>query len=123
MYPEEEEFNLDEQALLDVQEFCSGRTDEKPHSLLNFTLTISLHECNGDGGRENSIDLSCYFPQEYPNSKPELFVRSQSLNRETQRELNEKLKLSYNCNSWLWRTMHIASTTMDSGKWGNVHCS
>lgn len=91
MYPEEEEFNLDEQVLLDVQEFCSGRTDEKPHSLLNFTLTIRLHDCNGDGGGENSIDLSCYFPQEYPNSKPELFVRSQSLNRETQRELNEKL--------------------------------
>ena len=32
MYPEEEEFNLDEQALLDVQEFCSGRTDEKKKS-------------------------------------------------------------------------------------------
>ena len=91
MYPEEEEFKLDEQVLIDIQEFCSGRTDEKPNGL-NFTVIISLHlDCEGHSKKVSTIDLSCYFPQEYPYSKPELFARSQSLNRDSQRNLNEEL--------------------------------
>jgi len=92
MYPEDEEFKLDEQVLVDIQEFCSGKTYEKPNGL-NFSLTIrlQLHSSQGTFEKGSAIDLSCYFPQEYPNSKPELFVGSQNLNRETQRELNENL--------------------------------
>lgn len=91
MYPEEEEFKVDEQVLSDIQEFCSEKTDEKPNGL-NFSLTISLIECgNGNPDENKTIDLSCYFPQEYPNIKPELFARSQSLNRENQKELNDDL--------------------------------
>lgn len=103
MYPEEEELKLDEQVLLDVQEFCSGATEGKPNGL-NFSLTISLHlDCREDpADKANTIELSCYFPQEYPKSKPELFARSESLNRETQKELNENL------NSYL--------STLDSGE-------
>ena len=87
MYPEEEEFKVDEQVLADIQEFCSEKTDEQP-SGLNFSLTLQVE---GNSEKQDTIDLSCYFPQEYPNSKPELFVRSQSLDRDTQRELNESL--------------------------------
>ena len=92
MYPEDEEFKLDEQVLVDIQEFCSGKTDEKPNGL-NFSLTIRLQLDSTEGTFEKggAIDLSCNFPQEYPNSKPEFFVRSQNLNRETRRELNENL--------------------------------
>ena len=91
MYPEEEEFKVDEQVLADIEEFCSEKTDEKPTGL-NFSLTLQV-DINGEGNSEkqNTIGLSCYFPQEYPNSKPEFFARSQSLDRDTQRELNESL--------------------------------
>lgn len=86
MYPGEEELKLDDQVLIDIQDFCSGTTDEKPNGL-NFSLTIHL-ECESES---HSIDLSCYFPQEYPNIKPDLFARSQSLNRDIQKELNDDL--------------------------------
>ncbi|XP_068751088.1 RWD domain-containing protein 2A-like [Montipora capricornis] len=93
MYPTEDEFKVDEQVLADIQEFCSGRTNLEPNGL-NFSLTISLlhgefGEANRD--RENMIEVSFYIPQEYPNSKPELFARSQVVNREAQRELNDEL--------------------------------
>ncbi|KAJ7373130.1 RAC-alpha serine/threonine-protein kinase [Desmophyllum pertusum] len=58
MYPGEEELKLDDQVLIDIQDFCSGTTDEKPNGL-NFSLTIHL-ECESES---HSIDLSCYFPR------------------------------------------------------------
>lgn len=86
MYPEEDELKLDEQALVDVQDFCSGKTEKKPNGL-NFSLTI-YPDCDSE---RVAIGLSCYFPQEYPNVKPELFARSQDLNRDIQKELNDDL--------------------------------
>ena len=90
MYPTEDEFKVDELVLADIHEFCSEKTNVKPNGL-NFSLTISLNSEENHENEEQTIELSYYFPQEYPRSKPELFVRSQSINREAQRELNEKL--------------------------------
>lgn len=90
MYPEEDELKVDDEVLIDIQEFCSGKTEEKPNGL-NFSLSIYL-DCESESYL--AIDLSCYFPQDYPNIKPEFFARSQSLNRDFQKELNDDL-ISY----------------------------
>ena len=87
MYPEKDELKLDDQVLIDIEEFCSGKTEEKPNGL-NFSLSI-LTDCDSES--HSAIDLSCYFPQEYPNIKPEFFARSQSLNRDIQKDLNDDL--------------------------------
>jgi len=87
MYPEEDELKLDDEVLIDIQEFCSGKTEEKPNGL-NFSLSI-YPDCESDSN--SAIDLSCYFPQDYPIVKPEFFARSQSLNRDVQKELNDDL--------------------------------
>ncbi|XP_020627615.1 RWD domain-containing protein 2A-like [Orbicella faveolata] len=87
MYPEEDELKLDDEALIDIQEFCSGKTAEKPNGL-NFSLSI-YPDCESES--HSAIDLSCYFPQDYPVVKPDFFARSQSLNRDVQKELNDDL--------------------------------
>lgn len=90
MYPGEDELKLDDQVLIDIQDFCSGKTNEIPNGL-NFLLAIHP-DCESESYSERvAIDLSCYFPQEYPNIKPELFARSQNLNRDIQKELNVDL--------------------------------
>lgn len=90
MYPEEDELKLDDQVLTDIQDFCSGKTEEKPNGL-NFSLSI-YPDCESESySHRLAIDLSCYFPQDYPNIKPEFFARSQSLNRDIQKELNDDL--------------------------------
>ena len=90
MYPGEDELKLDDQVLIDIQEFCSGKTDKKPNGL-NFSLTIHLDCEPASHSHRVAIDLSYYFPQEYPNIKPEMFARSQNLNRNIQKELNDDL--------------------------------
>ena len=96
MYPGEKELKIDDQELLDIQDFCSGRTHKVPNGL-NFTLTIQLDdddkkvEESNSAHREHVIELACYFPQEYPGVKADLFVRTQILSRETQKQLNNDL--------------------------------
>ena len=90
MYPEEDELKLDDEALINIQEFCSGKTEEKPNGL-NFSLSI-FTGCEAEKHSDRlAIDLSCYFPQDYPIIKPAFFARSQSLNRDVQKELNDDL--------------------------------
>ena len=90
MYPEEDKLKLDDEAHIDIQEFCSGKTEEKPNCL-QFSLSI-YPDCESASHSDRlAIDLSCYFPQDYPNIKPEFFARSQSLNRDVQKELNDDL--------------------------------
>lgn len=88
MYPEENELKIDDQVLIDIQEFCSRRTNKTPNGL-NFLLTVTV-DCDSE---RYLIELSCYFPQEYPDKKPEIFARSQTLNREIQKELNDDLNV------------------------------
>lgn len=88
MYPEENELKIGDQVLIDIQEFCSRRTNKTPNGL-NFLLTVTV-DCDSE---MYFIELSCYFPQEYPHEKPEIFARSQTLNREIQKELNDDLNV------------------------------
>ena len=95
MYPNEEELHIDEEALADVQEYVSSKIQSKP-SRLNFTLRLDVDRstpfsCSEEGSL-NQVELFCTLPQDYPKDKPDLFARSQQLNREVQKEMNSALE-------------------------------
>ena len=46
MYPEENELKIDDQVLIDIQEFCSRRTNKTPNGL-NFLLTVTV-DCDSE---------------------------------------------------------------------------
>jgi hypothetical protein len=103
MFPNEEEFRLDDQGtLVDVQEFIASRTNTLP-SRISFFLRVESEAKTSQPAEENDArpmkneafvsEIYCSLPHEYPNAKPELYVRSpQFLERDIQKKLNKKLE-------------------------------
>ncbi|XP_031570422.1 RWD domain-containing protein 2A-like [Actinia tenebrosa] len=99
MFPNEEEFRLEDPGVLvDVQEFISRRSKVLP-SRISFFLTVESEAKQRDDESRSLkngafiFEMYCSLPHDYPNEKPELYVRSpQSINREIQKKLNQELK-------------------------------
>ena len=84
MFTEGKELNVDLASLTEIQDFLSGSTNVTPKRIA-FTLKLYSEHCNS----EDYLELSCCLPQRYPNEMPEIYVKSSSLTREMQKELNE----------------------------------
>lgn len=101
MFPNEEEFRLEDPGVLvDVQEFISRKSKVLP-SRLSFFLKVESAEGKPDNPDNNEsmkdtvivFDIYCSLPHDYPNEKPELYVRSPlSIDREGQKKLNQDLE-------------------------------
>lgn len=100
MFPNEEEFRLEDPGVLvDVQEFIARKSKVLP-SRLSFFLKVES-EAKSDDNESKSMkndtvvvfEIYCSLPHDYPNEKPELYVRSpQSIDREGQKKLNQDLE-------------------------------
>lgn len=97
MFPNEEEFSVtDELALAELREYTEKRNTATPTFQIQFTLTMKL----GDAERvQHVLSLHCSYPPHYPNVPPEIVVRSPSLVRSQQAQLNTDLNayLRSNC--------------------------
>lgn len=83
MFPGPREFVLhDPSVLVDLRDFAEGRTLLLPPRI---DLVINLDVGKGQ------LNVSITLPHEYPAVLPEIFVRSQTLNREAQHRLNQEL--------------------------------
>ena len=82
MFPRSDELSLDYGILVDVQDYLSGKSLVKPPQL-NYTVHLNI--C------DSKLDVIIFLPSEYPHVKPEVYVRSDQLNRNQQNSLNESL--------------------------------
>lgn len=97
MFPDGDEFKLDDPGiLLDVQDFISRKTKELPPQI-SLYLRVECDSIEGGqnvcGSEINILDLFCSLKHEYPNEKPDLFVRApRDMDRDVQKELNRDLE-------------------------------
>ncbi|XP_064121004.1 RWD domain-containing protein 2A-like [Macrobrachium nipponense] len=83
MFPDPKELILDDLTVpIDLRDFAEGRVKFLP-SRLGFVLNLDVEK--------GHLNMSINLPHEYPAVPPDIFVRSQTLNREAQRQLNEEL--------------------------------
>ncbi|XP_053242540.1 RWD domain-containing protein 2B isoform X2 [Podarcis raffonei] len=89
MFPNEDEFKVTDQlALAELKDHIDRCTLEVPSSKIQFTLNLELDTADG-----NKIPLSlfCAFPLKYPAVLPEITIRSPSISRSQQVQLNTDL--------------------------------
>ena len=99
MFPADGELILDDVALVDdIRQWIdknTGSTEQLP-SALSYNLKLSVSD-------EHSIDVHCSYPHDYPSSETlEVYVRSNTLSRKAQTQLNSDLQtelknISENC--------------------------
>lgn len=97
MFPNEEEFSVTDQlALAELREYTEKRTAAPPTFQIQFTLTMKLGDADSV---QPVLSLHCSYPPQYPNVPPEIVVRSPSLVRSQQAQLNSDLNayLRSNC--------------------------
>ncbi|XP_040279101.1 RWD domain-containing protein 2B isoform X2 [Bufo bufo] len=98
MFPNEEEFSITDQlALAELRDYTETRTTVPPSFQIQFTLTMKLGDTDSV---QHTLTLHCSYPPHYPNVPPEIVVRSPSLVRSHQTQLNSDLTayLRSNCN-------------------------
>ncbi|XP_073440693.1 RWD domain-containing protein 2B [Dendrobates tinctorius] len=90
MFPSEEEFSVtDELALAELRDYAERRvTAVTPTFQIQFTLTVKLGEADI---AQHVLSLHCSYPPHYPNVPPEIVIRSPSLVRSQQAQLNSDL--------------------------------
>ncbi|KAM9320363.1 LOW QUALITY PROTEIN: RWD domain-containing protein 2B [Gastrophryne carolinensis] len=100
MFPSEEEFAITDQlALAELRDFAEKQSAVAPNFKIQFTITVKMPE--SDAARaQHVLCLHCSYPPHYPNVPPEIVVRSPSLVRSQQTQLNADLNtyLQENCN-------------------------
>ncbi|KAK7068386.1 RWD domain-containing protein 2B [Halocaridina rubra] len=85
MFPDPRELILDDPAVtVDLRDFIEGRTLLLPPRL-DFVLNLDVEK--------GQLSMSVNLPHEYPAVNPDIFVRSQTLDRHTQHRLNQELLL------------------------------
>ncbi|XP_069801957.1 RWD domain-containing protein 2B [Dendropsophus ebraccatus] len=98
MFPDEEEFSITDQlALAELREYVEKRDAAVPPTFqIQFTLTMKLGQADHS---QHLLSLHCSYPPHYPNVPPEIVVRSPSLVRSQQAQLNSDLSdhLRSNC--------------------------
>ncbi|XP_002733405.1 RWD domain-containing protein 2B-like [Saccoglossus kowalevskii] len=84
MFPKEEEFTLDNPAIVhEVREYVEGLSKGVPRQI-SFTLNTVIEE----PFQNANIALICSLPHDYPNTTPEVFVRSSQFSRQYQKQIN-----------------------------------
>uniref|UniRef100_A0A8D0L847 RWD domain containing 2B n=1 Tax=Sphenodon punctatus TaxID=8508 RepID=A0A8D0L847_SPHPU len=116
MFPNEDEFIVTDQlALAELKDYAERPASEMPSSKIQFTLNVKLEVPDVN---TVPLSLSCCFPFKYPAVPPEITVRSPSLSRLQQNQLNTDLKtyLKRNCTGEVcvlsareWVTDHAAA--------------
>ncbi|XP_062982796.1 RWD domain-containing protein 2B isoform X2 [Elgaria multicarinata webbii] len=92
MFPNEDEFKvIDQLALAELKDHVDRDTLEVPSSKIQFMLNLELETPDG---KMVPLALSCAFPLKYPAVLPEITIRSPSINRSQQAQLNTDL-ISY----------------------------
>uniref|UniRef100_A0A8D2L1D5 RWD domain containing 2B n=2 Tax=Varanus komodoensis TaxID=61221 RepID=A0A8D2L1D5_VARKO len=92
MFPHEDEFKvIDQLALAELREHVERSTSEVPSSKIQFILNLELETSSG---KKVPLTLSCAYPLKYPAVLPEITIRSPSINRLQQGQLNTDL-ISY----------------------------
>ncbi|KAM4044890.1 RWD domain-containing protein 2B isoform 1-T2 [Anomaloglossus baeobatrachus] len=97
MFPSEEEFSVTDQlALAELRDYTERRAAVTPTFQVQFTLTMKLGDADAV---QHVLSLHCSYPPHYPNVPPEIVVRSPSLVRTQQAQLNSDLSayLRSNC--------------------------
>lgn len=83
MFPGPRELILDDPSVIsDLRDFVEGRTLLLPPRL-DFILNLDVEK--------GQLSMSINLPHEYPAVRPDIFVRSQTLNRDAQHRLNQEL--------------------------------
>ncbi|XP_067421732.1 RWD domain-containing protein 2B [Emydura macquarii macquarii] len=98
MFPDEDEFIVTDQlAVAELKDYVDNKTSEIPSSKVQFTLNVKLEIADAT---MVEFSLCCALPLTYPAVLPEITVRSPSLSRAQQIQLNTDLKtyLKRNCN-------------------------
>ncbi|XP_056415496.1 RWD domain-containing protein 2B [Hyla sarda] len=91
MFPNEEEFSITDQlALAELRHYAenSAAAAVPPTLQIQFTLTMKLGQADSV---QHVLSLHCSYPPHYPNVPPEIVVRSPSLVRSQQAQLNSDL--------------------------------
>ncbi|CAM4419015.1 RWD domain-containing protein 2B [Caretta caretta] len=97
MFPDEDEFVVTDQlAVAELKQYIDNKTSEIPSSKVQFTLNVKQEVADAT---MVMLSLSCALPFNYPAVLPEITVRSPSLSRSQQINLNTDLKtyLKRNC--------------------------
>ncbi|XP_068126698.1 RWD domain-containing protein 2B [Hyperolius riggenbachi] len=91
MFPSEEEFVVTDQlALVELRDFAEQQSTIVPTFKIQFTLIVKLED--GDtANAQHVLSLHCSYPPHYPNVAPEIVVRSSSLVRSQQTQLNSDI--------------------------------
>lgn len=83
MFSNPGELSVDDYSVLaDFNDYVEGKTATIP-SHLDFVINLQISS--------NKLEVCVNLPLEYPNSEPDIFVRSETLNRDQQRILNDDL--------------------------------
>ncbi|XP_071452663.1 RWD domain-containing protein 2A [Hetaerina americana] len=83
MFPNAGELCIDDYSIIaDINEFLDGRCTAFPQCL-DYTLNLQLEKIK--------LEVYVNLPHEYPAVEPDIFVRSEKLNRDQQHSLNKDL--------------------------------
>uniref|UniRef100_A0A8C8SQP9 RWD domain containing 2B n=1 Tax=Pelusios castaneus TaxID=367368 RepID=A0A8C8SQP9_9SAUR len=97
MFPGEDEFIVTDQlAVAELKDYVDNKTSKSPSSKVQFTLNVKLEIADAT---MVEFSLCCALPLKYPAVLPEITVRSQSLSRAQQIQLNTDLKTYLKRNS------------------------
>ncbi|XP_071994763.1 RWD domain-containing protein 2B [Engystomops pustulosus] len=89
MFPNEEEFSVTDQlALAELRDYAEKRSAATPTFQVQFTLTVKLQSSDTV---QHVLSLHCSYPPHYPNVAPEIVIRSPSLVRSQQAQINSDL--------------------------------
>ncbi|XP_031751984.1 RWD domain-containing protein 2B isoform X1 [Xenopus tropicalis] len=97
MFPTEDEFVVTDQvALAELRDYAEKRASSAPSSKIQFTVNVKVEESDKV---KQELGLHCSYPLQYPTVPPEILVRSPSLVRSQQAQLNLDLSnyLKSNC--------------------------
>ncbi|NXM76677.1 RWD2B protein, partial [Serilophus lunatus] len=90
MFPEEEEFSVTDQlALAELKHYVENQPAELPSSRVQFTLRVKAEV---PPASMVEFSMACALPLKYPTVPPEITVRSPSLSRSQQFQLNSELR-------------------------------
>ena len=87
MFTEGKELNIDMASLSEIQDYLSGNTNNEPNRV---TFSVYLFPSEKFHDHESDyLEVNCCLPQRYPHDIPEVYVKSNSLARDVQKELKE----------------------------------
>ncbi|KAL8186147.1 UNVERIFIED_CONTAM: RWD domain-containing protein 2A [Gekko kuhli] len=85
MFPNKGEITLqDDNTILNVQQYLNNASEALPHKI-EYMVAVTIDEL------KERVNLQVTLPYDYPNAAPQLFARSDALDRQQQLQLNKDL--------------------------------